>query len=123
MQLINFLQGHGLLTVPANIDSQTICDNSGSQAYLLLPLSWGGLSGNFCRSGLITITAITRQASSILAADDCFKLSCSAEYLQIPLTQQTTATTVTEGTEMLPETKKMDETHSSYICKAGTHIV
>lgn len=86
-------------TVPASTDNQ---------AYLLLPLSWDGLSGHFWLSGLITIAAIARQASSILVADDRFKLRCSAEYLQIPLTQQTMVTTVTEGTETLPETKKID---------------
>lgn len=42
-------------------------------------------------------------------AEECFKLRCDAEYLQIPLTQEATTTTVTEGTETLPETKKMNQ--------------
>lgn len=80
-----------------------------SDVLCLFSLSWGGLSRHFWLSGLITITAITRRASSVLVAEECFKLRCDAEYLQIPLTQEATATTVTEGTETLPETKKMNQ--------------
>lgn len=39
-------------------------------------------------------------------AEECFKLRRGAENSQIPLTQKATATTVTEGTETLTETKK-----------------
>lgn len=42
-------------------------------------------------------------------AEECFELRCDGEHLQIPLTQEATATTVTEGTETLPATKKMNE--------------
>lgn len=40
--------------------------------------------------------------------EECLELRCDAEYLQIPLTQQATGTTVTEGTQMLPKMKKME---------------
>lgn len=40
-------------------------------------------------------------------AEQCFKLRRGGEYAQIPLTQQASATAVTEGTETLTETKKM----------------
>lgn len=41
-------------------------------------------------------------------AEECFMLRRNAEYLQIPLTQKATTTAVTEGTETLTESKRMD---------------
>lgn len=38
-------------------------------------------------------------------AEERFKLRRGVEYLQLPLTQQATATAVTEGTETLAETR------------------
>lgn len=88
-----------------NVDTQTSHD-SVSHAHLrlrLFPLSWGGLSGHWL-SGFITIIAVACRARSILG---CVELRCGAEHTQIPLTQQATATAVTEGTDMLTETKKI----------------
>lgn len=52
---------------------------------------------------------MTDWGSSILVTEECLELRCDAEYLQIPLTQQATGTTVTEGTQMLPKMERKEQ--------------